>query len=144
MIKVFLFLWLVFPSVFYAQSKTYPIYEECKSSEISAIEECFLSSTKKRFFSKFKIPKIVVEENYQGTLKVQYAVTKKGSFRIICIKTPLKEIKKEVKRVFKGFKKITPAKYNDRDIKMKFELSVKFPIIEYVRIRPTKDVKKSL
>lgn len=144
MIKIFLILALFLPSIFYAQSESYPVYDDCKSSKTSSMEECFLSVTKRHFFEKFKSPLILAKENYKGTVNVLYLVTKKGGFKIIYINTPLKEIKKEIKRVFNGFPRIIPAKYKNKDIEMQFELSVKFPIVEYIRASPSTEIKNPL
>lgn len=130
MIKKYLLLVLLFPSIFYAQSERYPVYDGCKSAEISSIEGCFLSTTKKHFFAEFKTPAIVENENYTGTANVLFVVTKAGDFKIIYVNSPYEEIKEEVERAFKVFPKIVPAKYNNRDIEMQFQLPVEFPIVD--------------
>jgi hypothetical protein len=141
MIKKLLLFILLFPSIFYAQSESYPVYDVCKGSEISSREACFFSATKSVFFSKFKTPSIVAAENYKGIVKVVCIVTEEGDFKVIYTETPLEEIKEEVKRVFKGFPKIIPAKYNNRHVEMQFELFVNFPIVEYIRMNPSAEIK---
>jgi hypothetical protein len=141
MIKQLLLLVFLFPLIFYGQSESYPVYEDCRGSKISSMEECFFSTTKRFFFSKFKTPLIVAAENYKGIVKILYIVTEEGDFKVIYTNTPLEEIKEEVKRVFKGFPKIISAKYNNRNIEMQFELSVKFPIAEYIRVNPSAEIK---
>ncbi|AUC85868.1 gliding motility protein RemB [Polaribacter sp. ALD11] len=134
MIKKYLFLVLLFPSIFNAQSERFPVYDGCKGSEISSIEDCFLSTTKKHFFAEFKTPPIVENEHYKGSANVLFVVTKEGEFKIIYVNTPYEEIKKEVERAFKIFPKIVPAKYNNRDIEMQFELPIKFPVVKYIEV----------
>ncbi|TXD49865.1 gliding motility protein RemB [Polaribacter sp. IC073] len=132
MIKKYLFLVLLFPSIFYAQSERYPVYDGCKGSEIASIEDCFFSITKKHFFAEFKTPAIVENEHYKGTANVLFVVTKEGDFKIIYVNTPYEEIKEEVERAFKVFPKIVPAKYNNRAVEMQFELPIKFPVVKYI------------
>ena len=126
----FLFLLLVFPSILHAQSERYPVFDDCKGSTLSTIEDCFFSSTKKHFFEAFKTPAIVENENYKGIAKVLFLVTKEGYFKIIYVNTPYKEVKEEAERVFKIFPKIVPAKFNNRAIEMQFELPISFPLEE--------------
>ena len=130
MIKNYLFLVLLFPSIFFAQSEKYPVYESCKDLELSAIKDCFLATTEKHFFTEFKIASVVVKENYKGTVNVLFLVTKKGAFKVIYVNTPYKEIKKEIERVFTDFPNIIPAKFNNRAIEMQFELPIVFPFKE--------------
>jgi hypothetical protein len=134
MIKNYLFLALLFPSIFFAQSEKYPVFDGCKGLEVSAIKDCFLVTTKKYFFTEFKIPSVVVNENYKGTANVLFLVTKKGDFKVIEVNTPYKEIKKEVERVFTIFPEIIPAKFNNRAIEMQFELPIVLPFKENTAI----------
>ncbi|WP_299666845.1 gliding motility protein RemB [uncultured Polaribacter sp.] len=128
MLKKYLLVVLLFPSIFYSQTERYPVYDGCKGSEITSIEDCFYNTTKKHFFAAFKTPSIVENEKYTGTANVLFVVTKKGNFKIIYVNSPYKEIKKEAESAFKIFPKITPAKFNNRDIEMQFNLPISFPI----------------
>lgn len=130
MIKKFFLLVLILPSLFYAQSERYPVFDGCKGSEITSIENCFYETTKKHFFAEFKTPAIVENEQYKGTANVLFIVTKEGDFEVIYVNTPYQEIKKEVLRAFKGFTRIIPAKYNNRSVEMQFELPIQFPIVK--------------
>lgn len=144
MIKKCLFLVLLLPTIFYAQSERYPVYDGCKGSEISSIEDCFFSTTKKHFFAEFKTPAIVENENFKGSANVLFVVTKEGEFKIIYVNSPYEEIRKEAERAFKVFPKIVPAKYNNRNIEMQFELPIQFPInkTEIVETKEKRSVLK--
>ncbi|SHM94313.1 hypothetical protein [Polaribacter sp. KT 15] len=130
MIKKFFLLVLILPSLFYAQSERYPVFDGCKGSEITSIENCFYETTKKHFFAEFKTPANVENEQYKGTANVLFIVTKEGDFEVIYVNTPYQEIKKEVLRAFKVFTRITPAKYNNRSVEMQFELPIQFPVLK--------------
>ncbi len=112
----------------HAQSEKYPVFKDCENQENITTEDCFYTTTKKHFYKAFKTPEIVNKENYTGTGKVLFIVTKEGNFKVIYVNTPYQEIKTEVLEVFKKFPKISPAKYNNRNIEMQFELPIKFPI----------------
>lgn len=128
MLKKYILLVFIFPTIVFSQSERYPIFDVCKGSEIKSLEACFLSTTTKHFFGDFKTPPIVENENFEGTVNVVFAVNKEGSFKLIFVNTPYNEIKKEVKRVFENFPKITPGWYNNHPTEMKFVLPVSFPI----------------
>ncbi|WP_435414000.1 gliding motility protein RemB [Polaribacter aestuariivivens] len=128
MIRKYLLLVLLFPSIYYSQTERYPVFDACKGENISDLKNCFLSTTKKHFFEEFKTPPIVENENYKGVANVLFVVTKEGDFKIIYVNSPYEEIKTEAERAFKVFPRIVPAKYNNRNIEMQFELPISFPI----------------
>lgn len=130
MIKKYIFLVLLFPSILLAQEERFPVFDVCKGSEIKSLEDCFYAIAKKHFFAEFKTPAIVENEGFVGTANSIFAVTAEGNFKLIYVNTPYEEIREEVKRAFKVFPKITPAFYNNHAIEMKFELPIKFPIVE--------------
>ena len=130
MIKKYVFLVLLFPSIFFAQEERYPVFDVCNGSEIQPLKECFYTTTRKQFFTEFKTPSIVQNDGFNGVVNTIFAVTAEGEFKLIYVNTPYEEIREEVKRAFKTFSKITPGWYNNHAIEMKFELPIKFPIIE--------------
>ncbi len=145
MIKRYIFLVLLFPSVVFSQEERYPIFDVCSGSEIKSIKDCFYTTTKKHFFGEFKTPPIVENENFNGTVNAIFVVTTQGDFKLIYVNTPYKEVRKEVERAFKVFPKITPGWYNNHSIEMKFELPIKFPInkdLTTYKVKPSEEVKK--
>ena len=130
MIKKYVFLVLLFPSIFFAQEERYPVFDVCKGSEIASLKDCFYTTARKHFFAEFKTPAIVENESFNGTVNTIFAVTAEGDFKLIYVNTPYESIREEVKRAFKVFPRITPGWYNNHAIEMKFELPIKFPIVE--------------
>ncbi|OAD46645.1 hypothetical protein [Polaribacter atrinae] len=128
MIKKYIFLVLLFPSIYFAQEEKYPVFDACKDAEIQSLKDCFYAQTREVFFAEFKTPAIAKQEGFTGTANTIFAVTAEGEFKLIYVNTPFDEIRDEVKRAFKAFTKITPAWYNDHAIEMKFELPIKFPL----------------
>ena len=130
MIKKYIFLVLLFPSIYFAQEEKYPVFDACKDVEVQSLKDCFYAQTKELFFEEFKTPAIANEEGFIGSANTIFAVTAEGEFKLIYVDTPFDEIRDEVKRAFKVFSKITPAWYNDHAIEMKFELPIKFPLTD--------------
>lgn len=132
MIKKYLILVLLFPSILLSQSEKFPVFDVCKGAEINSIEDCFLSTTKKHFFAEFKTPPIVENEYFRGTANVIFAVTNKGDFKLIYVNSPYEEVRKEVESAFKIFPKVTPGWYNNHPIEMTFEIPITFPLDENI------------
>ncbi|WP_299015342.1 gliding motility protein RemB [uncultured Polaribacter sp.] len=126
--KVFIILAILFTVLGFSQSEIYPLYEDCKLEQTNTIQDCFFNTTKKHFYKAFKTPAIVKQENYTGVANALFIVTKDGEFKVIYVNTPHTEVKNAVEIAFTNFPKITPAKYNNRNIEMQFELPIQFPL----------------
>ena len=147
MIKKYLFLVLLFPTIIFSQTEKYPIFDACKGEKIDSLKTCFITTTKNRFFKEFKTPSIVSNENFKGTVNSIFIVTSEGDFKLIYVNTPYNEIKEEVKRTFKTFPRITPGWYNNHPIEMRFILPITFPIntnSKEVKVIESKQEKVSL
>lgn len=145
MIKKYVFLVLLLPSIFLAQEERYPVFDVCKGADIEALKECFYTTARKYFFAEFKTPTVVENEKFNGIVNTIFSVSIEGNFKLIYVNTPYEEIREEVKRVFKVFPKITPAFYNNHSIEMKFELPINFPVKQNsssYKVKPSIEIKK--
>ena len=79
MIKKHVFVVLLFPLILFAQQERYPVFDVCKGSEIQSLKDCFYTTTKKYFFSKFKSPRILENEDYSGTWKIKFLIKNQGA-----------------------------------------------------------------
>lgn len=129
MIKKYVFLVLLLPSILFAQEERYPIFDICKNSDIQLLKKCFYTATRKHFYVAYK-KRSFDENKVKGTANIIFAVTSEGEFKLIHVQTPHKEIRETVKRVFNLFPKIIPASYDDHPIEMKFEFPLEFPVIK--------------
>jgi hypothetical protein len=126
--KLLLLTFLLTATFICAQSERLPTYKSCENQDIKNIESCFYKTTKESFFKEFNAPSIMDSEKYKGTVNVVFIVTNKGSFKLIYVNSPYKELKTEVERVFKTFPVIAPAQYNNNNIEMRFVLPLNFPL----------------
>lgn len=124
---IFLFLLFITVSLF-AQSERYPEYNQCNNKELKELKDCFYKQTKELFFKEFNSPVILEREKYKASVKVIFVVTNDGEFKFIYANSPYKELQNEIERVFKTFPQITPAKYNNHNIEMRFALPLNFPL----------------
>ncbi len=126
--KNLLLYFLLIPVFSFAQSERHPAFKSCEDQDIEKIELCFYKTTKELFFKEFNAPVILEREKYKGTVNIIFVVTNTGSFKLIYINSPYKELKKEVQRVFAILPIISPAKFNNNPIEMRFALPLNFPL----------------
>ena len=120
---------LFFITVFvFSQSQKYPVFKECNAVEISELPICFNNEVKKAIVSEFKMPEIINQDKYEGTINVVFLVNTLGNFKVIYVNSPYQELKDEVQRVFKTLPQITPASYNNHAIEMQFVFPIQIPL----------------
>ncbi|NVK52913.1 MAG: gliding motility protein RemB [Flavobacteriaceae bacterium] len=148
--KIFFIVAFFYSLIIFSQAEKYPVFKECEGQELKQIEACFYKQTKSLFFKEFQSPEVLQKENYKGAVKAIFVVTNTGNFQLIYVNSPYKELNEEVKRVFNTLPTITPAKYNNHYVEMRFALPINFPInanndvIEEftpIKIKEVKEVK---
>ncbi|MFN0728297.1 gliding motility protein RemB [Polaribacter gochangensis] len=127
--KNYLFLYFFLIPIFLsAQAERHPVFKNCENQSIDKIESCFYKTTKELFFKEFNSPVILENEKFKGTVNVVFVVTNTGTFKVIYINSLYAELQEEVKRVFKTLPVISPAKYNNNNVEMRFALPLNFPL----------------
>ncbi len=126
--KNLLLYFLLIPIFLFSQSERLPAFKSCEGQDIEKIESCFYKTTKELFFKEFNSPVILEREKYKETVNVIFVVTNLGRFKLIYLNSPYKELKEEVKRVFATLPMISPAKFNNNNIEMRFALPLNFPL----------------
>ena len=87
----------------------YPVFPQCASVEIDALENCFNSTIQQYIFENFKVPAVVSEENYKRSITVCFEVDKEGNFRLLYTDATYNDLKEEAQGVFESLPKIAPA-----------------------------------
>lgn len=126
--KHLLFYFFLAPLFLSAQAERLPVFKSCENKSIEQIESCFYKTAKEFFFKEFNSPVILEREKYKGTVSVVFVVTNTGNFKFIYINSPYEELQEEVKRVFETLPVISPAKYNNNNVEMRFALPLNFPL----------------
>ena len=114
----------------------YPVFSECESVEINALESCFNNTLQTFIFSNFKVPEIVSSESYQGQMNVFFEVNKEGTFNLLYVDAIYDELKEEAKRVFSALPKIKPATYNGNASYVQFTVPINIPLVKPVPQTP--------
>jgi hypothetical protein len=131
--KYFAFLLVLFTCLtLHAQTansfEKYPVFPQCASVEIDALENCFNSTILQYIFENFKVPPIVSDDNYKGSITVFFEVDKEGIFKLLYTDAIYKDLKEEAQRVFESLPKIAPATYNGQPTYVQFTLPIAIPL----------------
>lgn len=108
----------------------YPVFSECESVEINALESCFNNTLQTFIFSNFEIPEIVSSDNYQGQMNVFFEINKEGTFKLLYVDAIYDELKEEAARVFKALPVIKPATYNGKPSFVQFTVPINIPLVK--------------
>lgn len=138
-----LFLLLV-PCLISAQTSSFyekdPVFSNCEGVKIDSLKQCFNNNVFAYIHDNFKVPQIVLDDNYEGKIVVLFEVDKEGQFRVMYVDALYNELKTEVKRVFSTFPKIKPATYNGNATYKQYSIPIKIPLIDQTQTVTTKDL----
>ncbi len=118
----------------------YPVFEACTTVEIAELPACFETQVQYQFSNLFKMPEIVIKDNYKGRMSILFEVTAEGKFELIYTKAPYSDIKDEVKNVFSQFPVIEPATYDGKPVYTQYTLQVLLPTLEWVNSKTDRDI----
>ncbi|MFD1161746.1 gliding motility protein RemB [Hwangdonia seohaensis] len=106
-----------------------PVFPNCESVDIEALQHCFDNSVFTHIFYNFKVPQKTLDENYKGNVAVLFEVDTTGTFKVIYVDAIYNELKDEAKRVFALFPKVKPATYNGRTTYKQYSIAIKIPLV---------------
>ena len=107
-----------------------PVFPECDSIQIQQTKLCFNNKLFQFINNNFKIPQIVIDENYKGDVVVLFEVNEKGNFNVLYVDAMYNELKDEVKKVFNELPQVIPATYNSNPTYVKYSISIKIPLVD--------------
>ena len=126
----------------------YPVFPACEMTQISELPECFKQNVQNTFSSAFKMPEIVIKDNYKGRMDILFEVTKKGAFKVVYANAAYTELKEEVEKVFGGFPAIAAATFDGKPVYTQYAMQVLVPSLEWVKTKvdteKTKEPKNKL
>ncbi|MBP6549763.1 MAG: hypothetical protein KA228_01520 [Flavobacterium sp.] len=59
----------------------FPVFPNCENLEASALEKCFYNEVQDFVFENFVVPENLVQNNFQGKVKVLFEVDEKRHFQ---------------------------------------------------------------
>ncbi len=106
----------------------FPIFPRCENRENAELESCFYNEVQDFVFRNFVVPEDLIENDFQGNVKVLFEVDANGVFKVIYVNAIDEELLAEAKRVFAKFPKITPSTYNGRSVYSKYNITISIPL----------------
>jgi len=127
--KLLILLAFIFPFLsLTAQIEKPPVYPGCENEAIQNLEICFNSKLKETIIANFQVPQTVLDENYNGIVKVVFLVNKNGNFDVLYVNAMYPELEEEAKRLFRNLPTIEPATYNGRAIDSRYVIPISIPL----------------
>ena len=108
----------------------YPVFPECETVPLDELETCFTATFQNYIVNNFRVPAIVSEENYNGSMTVFFEVDKEGAFKLLYTDAIYDELKLEAQRLFDSLPAIAPATYNGRPSYVQFTMPIAIPLQE--------------
>ncbi len=132
-----LWLLLVVGSLFAQEASTFekpPVFPGCETQPIEALKTCFNTRINTYIFNSFLVPQKVVDDSYQGEIKVLFEVDKLGVVSLIYVDAVYDELKKETQRIFEALPTVIPGTYNGRPTFYQYALGIQIPLVDPLKI----------
>ncbi|MEE9349074.1 MAG: gliding motility protein RemB [Flavobacteriaceae bacterium] len=110
-----------------AQNISSPVYPNCETTSLEKQTACFNTQLKSDFLSAFNTPKNI-DPTFKERIVTYFTVDKNGDYVINFMSTNSKDLKNEIKRVFKNLPKSKPAIKNGTGVESDFILPFLIPI----------------
>jgi hypothetical protein len=117
-----------------AQTQKFPVYKGCESKTSSELEECFNTAVKNDILESLVIPKVMVTDNFKGTVNILFFVTTKGEFQVVHVNSPYPIFETEITNSFRNLPDAKPAQFNGHAVEMSFSMPLQFPNPQKSRI----------
>jgi hypothetical protein len=106
----------------------FPVFPLCHNSQAKELESCFYDEVQEFVFQNFVVPENLIQNNFQGNVKVLFEVDANGVFKVIYVNAVDENLIQEAKRVFARFPKIKPATYNGKSVYSKYNITIAIPL----------------
>jgi len=107
-----------------------PVFPGCKSVAVENLKNCFNNQINQFIYKNFKVPSKVLQDNYNGEVKVLFEVNEKGIINVIYTDAVYQGLKEETIRVFDTMPKIEPGTYNGKPTYFQYTIGIKIPLID--------------
>jgi hypothetical protein len=109
-------------------AERFPVFPNCENLEAKTLEKCFYNQIQDFIYQNFVVPENLVQNNFQGNIKVLFEVDKNGVFKVIYVNAVDEALIKETKRVFAKFPNIKPSTYNGNPTFSQYNISISIPL----------------
>lgn len=106
-----------------------PLFSDCENVSAENQRMCFENRVYDIFYKNFVAPENVKNDNYQGTINIQFEVDSTGVFKKIYIASKYNELISESERVLANFPKIKPGSFNGKPTYVRYGMNIGFPLL---------------
>ena len=106
----------------------FPVFPKCENLENSNLKQCFYNEVQDFVFQNFVVPENLVQNNFQGKVKVLFEVNEKGAFKVVYVNAIDDSLIREAKRVFAKFPQIKPPTYNGNPTFSQYNITISIPL----------------
>ena len=107
----------------------YPVFKACEDVEASDMKNCFDTNFRNFLKNTFKVPEVVLNDNYKGYISFLFEVEATGDFKLMYVDAAYEELKTELKRVFGLLPRIQPPTDNGKPTYLQFSMRLDVPLI---------------
>lgn len=111
-----------------SEFEKYPVFPECKTTEINALPDCFTKTLTRFVNDHFEVPEKLIKQHYEGQIVALFEVTKEGIFKLLHTEAIHKELKEATQTVFDQLPTIDPATYSGEPTFMQFTMPIRIPL----------------
>jgi hypothetical protein len=112
----------------YLSIEQFPVFAHCQNLQSKELENCFYYEVQDFVFQNFVVPENLIENNFQGKIKVLFEVSQNGNFKVIYVNAVDESLVQETKRVFAKFPTVAPPTYNGKPTYSKFNITISIPL----------------
>ena len=123
--KIYSFLLFLFGLTTFAQNSNneqFPLFPDCEGAVGKQQESCFYNTIQNYFYTNYKIPQELQDQQYKGTVIALFEVDTIGKFKVLYTDAAHESLKKEAIRVFESLPKVAPATYSGKTTYSKFTI----------------------
>ncbi|MFC5681679.1 gliding motility protein RemB [Flavobacterium sp. MAHUQ-51] len=111
-----------------SSAERFPVFPNCSNLEDKVLERCFYTEVQEFIFQNFVVPESLVQNKFNGNVKVLFEVDANGAFKVIYVNAVDEKLMTETKRVFAKFPIITPATYNGKPTYSTYNITIAIPL----------------
>jgi len=111
-------------------AEQFPVFPDCKIAATNQQEACFYNQLQDFIYTNFKVPQVVTDKKYKGSVIALFEVDTTGTFKVMYVDAAFPELVDETKRVFSQLPKVEPSKYAGKSTYSKYSVKIAIPLVK--------------
>lgn len=111
-------------------AEQFPVFPDCKIAATNQQEACFYNQLQDFIYTNFKVPQVVTDKKYKGSVIALFEVDTTGTFKVMYVDAAFPELVDETKRVFSQLPKVEPSRYAGKSTYSKYSVKIAIPLVK--------------